>query len=103
MRNQPGIEATPLGEQDFRNVGRPVDVHRLTGSPSAQSATSKLPTTRRRAGLSVAAITVLAAFAIWLLQTLPASTDEIRVVAVLPLENLSGDPGQEYVADTTLP
>ena len=40
VRNQQGIEATPLGDHDFRNVGRPVEVHRLTGSPSASGARS---------------------------------------------------------------
>ncbi len=99
VRNQPGIEATPLGEHDFRNVGRPVDVHRLIGSPSAPGATARLPTPRRRVGLSVAVIAVLAGLGVWFWQARPASTDEIRVIAVLPLENLSGDPEQEYVAD----
>ncbi|MEE8508596.1 MAG: tetratricopeptide repeat protein, partial [Myxococcota bacterium] len=99
VRNQPGIEATPLGEHDFRNVGRPVDVHRLTGSPSASRATARVPTPRRRTRLSLAGITVLAALGVWFWQALPASSGEIRAIAVLPLENLSGDPGQDYVAD----
>jgi TolB-like protein len=74
VRNQPNIEARPLGEQELRNVGRPVALFAIRGAAAAPSAT---PTRRAPAG----------------------ERGPIRSLAVLPLENLSGDPNQEYFAD----
>ena len=72
VRNQPHLTATALGEHEFKNVGRPVAVFRVTGEAGVPSPARPRPA--------------------------PA-TGEIRSLAVLPLENLSGDPEQEYFAD----
>ena len=72
VRNQPNIEATPLGEHELKNVGRPIVVFEVRGPAGPPSAE---PVPPRAAG-----------------------TDEIRSIAVLPLDNL-GNPEQEYVAD----
>ena len=42
---------------------------------------------------------VLAAVAWWLAQKRLSAAGPIRSLAVLPLDNLSGDPGQDYLAD----
>jgi TolB-like protein/DNA-binding winged helix-turn-helix (wHTH) protein/Tfp pilus assembly protein PilF len=49
------------------------------------------------AGIGLAA--VLAAALAWFINSRTQSTPRIRSLAVLPLENLSGDAGQEYFAD----
>jgi TolB-like protein len=71
IRNQPGIHAEARGEQKLRNVPEPVAVYSVEGSAGAPSRTSMRESTLG-----------------W-----------IRSLAVLPLENLSGDPEQEYFAD----
>ena len=47
----------------------------------------------------VAAVVVLAALLAWFLNVRIDGAPKIRSLAVLPLENLSGDPAQEYFAD----
>ncbi len=73
VRNQPNFEATPVGEHQLKNVGRPVHVFRVHGEAGAPSPE---PTS-----------------------TAAPARGPIQSVAVLPLENLSGDPSQEYFAD----
>ncbi len=88
VRNQPGIAATPLGEHELKNVGRPVAVYGMTG---------KVEPPQAAAGRAEDAVGDLA---------LPGM-DELTVpgfggrpaIAVLAFDNLSGDPEQEYFAD----
>src|SRR5262249_27581059 len=49
--------------------------------------------------VSTLAILLIAAFAYWKLLPRTSGETQIRSLAVLPLENLSGDPAQEYFAD----
>jgi adenylate cyclase len=80
IRNQPGLETTPLGERTLKNVGRPVGVYAVTGEVEPPPLAQDL--------------------------ALPGM-DELTVpgfggapaIAVLPFDNLSGDPEQEYFAD----
>ena len=98
VRNQPDMEAVPLGEHELKNVGRPVAVYAL-GRPGAVSV-RRLPTTRSRASLYTVAVLVVALAAVgwWALNRRAPTTGPIRSIAVLPLENL-GSPEHEYVAD----
>jgi TolB-like protein/Tfp pilus assembly protein PilF/DNA-binding winged helix-turn-helix (wHTH) protein len=50
------------------------------------------------AGIAIAAIVLVAGLAVWRSRA-GASRGAIHSLAVLPLENLSGDPAQEYFAD----
>ncbi len=71
FRNQPGIEAKSIGERELHNVGRPVQVYRVSGQGSEPRAPA-------------------------------ADSQDILgrpAVAVLPFDNLSGDPDQDYFAD----
>jgi TolB-like protein/DNA-binding winged helix-turn-helix (wHTH) protein/Tfp pilus assembly protein PilF len=84
-----------------------------SGAPSAaapEGATSVDPTAvHRPAGPSrlwrawtlsaVAAVAALAAALTWVVNSRNHPNTQIRSLVVLPLENLSGDPGQEYFAD----
>jgi TolB-like protein/DNA-binding winged helix-turn-helix (wHTH) protein/Tfp pilus assembly protein PilF len=60
------------------------------------------PRTRSRLSMTlvgVAAVLALAAASAWLFASRTDSAPKIRSLAVLPLENLSGDAAQEYFAD----
>jgi len=49
--------------------------------------------------LLVACLSVLAVVAAWLIHRRPPAPEPIHSLAVLPLDNLSGDPAQDYFAD----
>jgi TolB-like protein/DNA-binding winged helix-turn-helix (wHTH) protein/Tfp pilus assembly protein PilF len=72
-------------------------------SPTANFATQPRATLHRLRPLGVIAvllILVLSGAGVWKFRFLGASErGEIHSIAVLPLENLSGDPSQEYFAD----
>lgn len=53
---------------------------------------------RQLAGVAACVVLVLAALGLWLRGK--SESDPIRSLAVLPLENFSGDPAQEYLADS---
>jgi adenylate cyclase len=109
IRNKPGIAPKDLGEQKLKNVSRPIRVYALVlnGTRVAPS----IPWIRGakgRASAMVAGVLALAAIVyvttrsrllapVGTLQR--AAPRQIRSIAVLPLDNFSGDPGQEYFAD----
>jgi len=103
IRNQAGIETVPLGEQSLKNVPEPVAAYSLSGTAAEPGAVAPLvperPRTFGRRALLAAAAVVIAALAAWWLYPMAADAGPIRSIAVLPLENLSGDPEQEYFAD----
>jgi class 3 adenylate cyclase/TolB-like protein/Tfp pilus assembly protein PilF len=91
-----------LGERSVKNIPDPLRVYRLrldeTLAPEPE-----IPRAARWAA-GIAALLVVAAFigGWWLLARAPrplASPGAIRSLAVLPLENLSGDPEQDYFTD----
>jgi TolB-like protein/class 3 adenylate cyclase len=104
VRNQPEIEATALGEQKLKNVPEPVAVYSITGTAAAPSPVAKPARVSRatglpRAALAVAALVVIAIGAGWWLYRPAPTLSPIRSLAVLPLDNLSADPEQQYFAD----
>jgi TolB-like protein/class 3 adenylate cyclase/Flp pilus assembly protein TadD len=88
-----------LGEQAVKNIPLPVHVYRVrTEAPSA-SPRREIPL--RAVGIVAASLLVLAlAAALWRWgPRLAPASGEIRSLAVLPLDNLSSDAGQEYFVD----
>ncbi len=103
IRNQPRIEAVSLGEQKLKNVPEPVAVYSVSGTAAEPRPVSRLAPRRRGGARSImsafAGVVVIGVGAGWWLYRAVPSVGPIRSIAVLPLENLSGDPEQEYFAD----
>ena len=110
IRNKPEIQVKNLGEMRLKNVTDPIRLYSITSA----SAPAAHPTQRingRKRHLLLAAIGVLLIAAIvygvmkWkphgrpIAQQPSANARVIRSIAVLPLDNFSGDPNQEYFAD----
>jgi serine/threonine-protein kinase len=79
-----------------------VDLRRLSRQP-AETRAPVATRSRRWIGLATAALLVVAAGAATFWRMRPASADapRIRSLAVLPLQNLSRDPDQEFFSDGT--
>ena len=109
-----GFEA--LGEQRVKNIAEPIPVYRVLTDPEAAGTVAKVGGARRMAWrwplIAAAAVALMAvvATAVWLRpwapDVAPASLDRMAFplpekpsIAVLPFENLSGDPDQEHMAD----
>jgi TolB-like protein/class 3 adenylate cyclase len=99
VKNQAGIELTPLGTHDLKNVARPLAVYAVTGS-----AATPTRATLRRFGLRRAAIGAVLVVAVTAALTLarswraPLPTGPASV-AVLPFADMSPNGDQEYFAD----
>jgi adenylate cyclase len=107
IRNKPGIEARDLGEQRLKNVSRPIRVYALV--PHGTIVERSAPQGRSRAvAATLAGVLALAAVVYVVTRSRlfapgsaqqPTGPRQIRSIAVLPLDNFSGDPSQEYFSD----
>jgi len=109
IRNKPGTHFRDLREQRLKNVSRPIRVYQMMAD-ALDSRPVKVLSRHRRAPLIVGASAVVFAGLIVVIMrsrspapALPpapsAAKHTISSIAVLPLDNFSGDPDQEYFAD----
>jgi TolB-like protein/class 3 adenylate cyclase/Tfp pilus assembly protein PilF len=93
-----------LGEQEMKNITRPVHAYRARWETLETPSGAASPSAARRSRppmLAAVLALLIVGGAIWLLYPggpVPEA-GTIRSIAVLPLENLSGDPEQEYFVD----
>ena len=103
IQNQDNVQARSLGDHELKNVPRLVGVFSIMGAAAPpRSIAAVQPARRAGTGRWVsagAAALVLVALGAWWLTGRAPDSGPIRSIAVLPLENLSGDPDQEYFAD----
>jgi adenylate cyclase len=106
-----------IGDQTVKNIAKPVGAYRvlmdprvtISGKPEKEK---RSPMKRAPIIIGIAAVVVLAvAVGIWQLYSRrptiqPASVEKMAFplpekpsIAVLPFDNLSGDPAQDYIAD----
>ena len=77
-----------------------VDLRRLARQP-AESRTTVTRSHRWTAIAAALVIIALGAAALWRTRSIPPEAPRIRSLAVLPLQNLSRDPDQEFFSDGT--
>jgi TolB-like protein/class 3 adenylate cyclase/Flp pilus assembly protein TadD len=103
IRNRLGVSCEDLGEQKVKNIAEPVRVYRVAVEPQPESSTPRrLP---QRVALVLFVLLLGASVFTWwvvsrdLRPTGTAGEVSIESLAVLPLDNLSGDAGQDYFSD----
>jgi class 3 adenylate cyclase len=103
IRNKLELGYEDLGEQRLKNISEAVRVYRVR--PTGAPAPKMMPRFAPRALLGVGLLLIVA-FGGWLFwprtpaqPTAPPGFFERPAIAVLPFDNLSGDPEQDYFAD----
>ncbi len=109
VRDRLDVALDDMGDVAVKNIARPVRVFRVLADAQKVSAPAKRPSALK-ASLATAALVlaVAAAGGAWWWQTSPYPASHANTtptfsgkpsIAVLPFNNMSGDPGQDHFAD----
>jgi adenylate cyclase len=111
IRNKPGAQFKDLGERRLKNVSRRIRVYQLVASDRLMHPAEEIAHRRRNALIAGTAAAIVAVLTLMFMRSRspapapaspPAETaakHTFSSIAVLPLDNFSGDPKQEYFAD----
>jgi adenylate cyclase len=108
VRNKPGTRFKDLGEQKLKNVSRPIHMYQLVAGQLIAQPKKLREHGRRNALIAGAGVVILASLALVFARlrstAIPhpprsAAKRMISSIAVLPFDNYSGDPNQEYFSD----
>ncbi len=109
ISNKPEIKVKDLGEQRLKNVSRPIRAYQIVTTVAQPAEANR--GRRRIALIASTGAAILAGVVVALVrlrsparmpapaQPQTAARHTISSIAVLPLDNLSGDPSQDYFAD----
>lgn len=111
LKNQQGMKITSLGEKELKNVEESLKIYSIKAASADESGKSTIDSTeehltdkKKFVYMAVAAVVIIF-LSIWLLPLFESgdrvleASGEIRSIAVLPLDNLTNDPDQEYFSD----
>jgi len=111
VRTKLALRYQDLGEQHVKNIAEPVRVLRvlMDGAIPAPNPAERIVGTKRHMLLAAIGVLLLAAIIYGVVKRRSpggpiaeqpsANARTIRSIAVLPLDNFSGDPNQDYFAD----
>jgi DNA-binding winged helix-turn-helix (wHTH) protein/TolB-like protein/TPR repeat protein len=95
---QPHKYIETLHRRGYRLI-QPVDLHHKPDALDAEPATEDLRSLRRWKAVTAVVAIGFVAIAIYALVDTPRSEPPLRSLAILPIENLSGDPANQYIVD----